>query len=119
MAAIAALLTTEDLLALPDDGIDRELIEGELREKPLTTRGVPHCLVTVNLSHALRDWLRRQPRPRGLLVAGEARVRLRRDPDTVVGIDLAYIAADLATQTGNDAKYIDGPPVLAARSAAT
>ena len=84
----------------------------------MTTRGVPHCLVTVNLSHALRDWLRRQPPSRGLLVAGEARVRLRRAPDTVVGIDLAYVAADLAARTGGPSMYLASFPVCVARSAA-
>jgi hypothetical protein len=27
-------MTTEELLALPEDGFDRELIRGQLREKP-------------------------------------------------------------------------------------
>ncbi len=42
MATTSSLMTAEELLALPDDGIDRELIRGELREYPMTTRGVPH-----------------------------------------------------------------------------
>ena len=38
MATTSSLMTAEELLALPDDGIDRELIRGELRENPMTTR---------------------------------------------------------------------------------
>ena len=76
MATASSLMTAEELLALPDDGIDRELIRGELREYPMTTRGAPHCLVTVNLSHLLREWLRQRPKPRGRLYAGDIRVRL-------------------------------------------
>jgi Uma2 family endonuclease len=106
-------MTAEELLALPDDGIDRELIGGELREYPVTTRGVPHCLVMVNLSHLLHAWLRQQPQPRGRLYAGNLPIRIRRDPDTFVGIDLAYISADLAAQTAKAARFIDGVPVLA------
>jgi Uma2 family endonuclease len=106
-------MTAEELLALPDDGIDRELIEGELREYPMSTRGTPHCNAMTNLAGLLRAWLRLQPRPRGRVYTGDVRVRICRDPDTFVGIDLAYIAADLAAQTAKDAKFIDGVPILA------
>jgi Uma2 family endonuclease len=44
---------------------------------------------------------------------GEARVRIRRNPDTFVGVDLAYISADLAARTPRDARFVDGVPVLA------
>lgn len=113
MATTSPLMTAEELLALPDDGIDRELIDGALRESPMTTRGAPHCLAMTNLAHLLRDWLKPQPRPRGRLYTGDIRVRVRRDPDTFVGVDLAYIAADLAARTADDTTFIDGVPVLA------
>ena len=39
MATITRLMTEEEFLALPeDDGVTRELIRGELRERPMTTR---------------------------------------------------------------------------------
>ncbi len=38
IAAEFQLMTTEQFLALPEDGVDRELIEGQLREKPMTVR---------------------------------------------------------------------------------
>jgi Uma2 family endonuclease len=106
-------MTAEELLALPDDGIDRELIDGELREYPVTTRGPAHCLAMSNLAHLLGVWWRQQARPRGWLLAGKVGVRIRRNPDTFVGIDLAYISADLAARTAKDATFIDGLPVLA------
>jgi Uma2 family endonuclease len=105
-------MTTEELLALPDDGIYRELIRGELREYPMTTRGTPHCLAMTNLSYLFADWLRKQPKPRGLVYTGEARVRIRRNPDTFVGIDLVDISADLAARTPHGARFVDGIPVL-------
>jgi Uma2 family endonuclease len=113
MATTTSLMTTEELLALPDDGVYRELIRGELREYPMTTRGYSHSLAMVNLSHLLRSWLERQPRPRGVVIGGEARIRIRRNPDTFVGIDLAYISPDLTSRTPRGARFVDGPPVLA------
>ena len=38
MATVAQEMTTDEFLKLPDDGVDRELIRGELRERPTTTR---------------------------------------------------------------------------------
>jgi Uma2 family endonuclease len=112
MATSSPLMTAEELLALPDDGIDRELIDGELRESPMTTRGAPHCLAMSNLAVLLGHWLRQQPRPRGRLYTGDICVRIRNNPDTFVGIDLAYFSAGLAAQIAEDATFIDGIPVL-------
>ncbi len=113
MAVGSQILTTEELLAMPDDGITRELIQGELRESDMTTRGRPHCRVEVRLSTHLFNWLVTQPQPRGQIYAGEIRVRLRRDPDTLVGIDLAYVSAAVEEQSGKDSSIVEGPPILA------
>ncbi len=67
-----------------------------------------------NLAGLLRNWLCQQPEPRGRLYTGDIRVRVDRDPDTFVGIDLAYISADLASETSDDALFIDGLPTVLA-----
>lgn len=113
MAVGSVLMTTEELLAMPDDGVDRELIQGELRESRMTTRGRPHCEVAAKLTFLLHQWRARQPSPRGKIYVGEIRVRLRRDPDTVVGIDLAYVSAAAEQATGSNSSFIEGPPTLA------
>jgi Uma2 family endonuclease len=113
MATTSSVMTTEELLALPDDGIDRELIRGELRESPMTTRSAPHCRAMSNLAFLLGDWVRKQPQPRGGVYTGDVRVRIERNPDTFVGIDLAYISADLAARTAKKALFFDGLPILA------
>jgi Uma2 family endonuclease len=113
MATTSSLMTAEELLALPDDGIDRELIRGELREHPMTTGSTPHSLVMTNLAKLIGLWLDQRPKPRGRLYTGDVRVRIRHDPDTFVGIDLAYISAELASQTADNARFIDGLPLLA------
>src|SRR4051794_18072242 len=105
MAVGTEILTTEELLAMPDDGVTRELIKGELRESDMTTRGRPHCRVEVRLSAILFAWLDRQPSPRGQVYAGELRVRLRRNPDTFVGIDLAYVSAEIEERSGKHSSF--------------
>src|SRR5262249_8333584 len=95
-------MTTADLLALPEDGMDRWLIRGELREKPRIFRNRDHARTTARLSHLLGNWLDQQPKPRGEVLGGEAGCRLRGDPDSTVGIDVVYISAELAAQQSDD-----------------
>ncbi|HME71268.1 MAG TPA: Uma2 family endonuclease [Myxococcota bacterium] len=105
-------MTTEELESLPEDGIDRELIRGQLREKPMTRRNRWHSTVEVSIAHFLRNWLDSQPKPLGLVVGGEAGFRLRRNPDSTVGIDVAFVSAEVAANEP-DATYFEGAPVLA------
>jgi Uma2 family endonuclease len=109
----STLMTTEQMLALPENGMDRELIRGELREKPMTRRNRRHSRSMVRIGTLLDNWLRQQPEPRGEIVGGEAGFRLSHNPDTTVGIDVAYVSAELASKTLADAFLYDGPPVLA------
>jgi Uma2 family endonuclease len=106
-------MTTEELLALPHNGMDRWLIRGQLREKPMTVRNRVHSRTMVRVSRFLDVWLDQQPKPRGSVLCGEAGVRLRRDPDTTVGIDVVYIPADLAGRESEETTLVDGVPVLA------
>jgi Uma2 family endonuclease len=106
-------MSTEELWSLPDDGKDRELIRGELREKPMTKRNRWHSRVLIRLAYFLEAWLEKQPEPRGQVLGGEAGVRLQRDPDTTVGIDLTYISAEVLARTPEGTPWAEGPPVLA------
>jgi Uma2 family endonuclease len=109
----SAVMTTDELLAMPQDGMDRWLIRGQLREKPRIVRDRGHGRVLARLGQLLVNWLDRQPEPRGEVLGGEAGVRLRRDPDTTVGIDVVYVGPELATQDSGDTQFVDGVPVLA------
>jgi Uma2 family endonuclease len=115
MSAVVAapLMTTEELLALPRNGNDRWLIRGQLREKPMTVRNRTHSRVMARIVYLLEKWLETQLEPRGQILCGEAGCRLRRNPDTTVGIDVVYIAANLAQQESTETTLIDGVPVLA------
>jgi Uma2 family endonuclease len=117
------LMTTEQFLALPDDGVERWLIRGQLREKPalvgqlrgkkMTVRNRLHSRVLIRVGYLLESWRQGQPAPRGSVLGGEAGVRLTRDPDTTVGIDVVYVSAELAARQPANTTLIDGVPVLA------
>lgn len=112
LTAPARHMTTEELLALPENGTDRWLIDGQLREKPMTVRNRWHSRAMARVSHYLVSWLDQQPAPRGAVLCGEAGCRLRRDPDTTVGIDVVYVGPELAHQEPDDTTLIDGVPIL-------
>ncbi len=105
--------TTEELLALPDDGIERWIIDGELREGGMTRRRYKHSRVQPRIAHQLLKWLDSQPLPRGDVVDGEAGFRIRENPTTTVGIDVAYIDANLAAEGVDEDGVLRGVPVLA------
>jgi Uma2 family endonuclease len=115
MSTLAAprIWTTEEMLALPDDGKERWLICGQLWEKPMTVRNRWHSRALARICYLLQCWLEGQPPPRGAVLAGEAGCRLRHDPDTTVGIDVAYIGPELAAGEPKDTTLIDGIPILA------
>jgi Uma2 family endonuclease len=105
-------VTTEQLLSLPDDGKERWLIAGEVRQKEMTRRNRGHSRVEIKIGYLLRKWLETQPEPRGEILGGEAGVRLRRNPDTTVGVDVAYFSAESADAHTADEGFIDAVPVL-------
>ncbi|HET6575443.1 MAG TPA: Uma2 family endonuclease [Fimbriiglobus sp.] len=110
------LMTLEEFQALPDDGVERWLIRGELWEKrdtDMTRRNRHHSVTEGRVTYLLCRWLGTQPEPRGEVVCGEAGFILRRNPDSAVGVDVAYIDAGMAAATPPDTAFFDGPPVLA------
>ena len=106
-------MTAEDLLGLPDDHVERELIRGELRERPRTLKNRRHSRAMARIGYLLEGWLETQPEPRGEVFGGEAGFRLRRDPDTTVGMDVAYVSAERLAANPDRAAWIEGPPLLA------
>jgi Uma2 family endonuclease len=118
-ATLTKPMTTEELLALPQDGTERWLIAGELREKPagwpekpMTLRNRFHSKLVSRICFFLESWRERQPPPRGEVLAGEAGVRLCRDPETTVGIDVVYISPEVAAQQTGDTTLVEGVPLL-------
>ena len=111
--------TTADLLAMPDDGVERWIIDGQLREKPsefpgatMTVRNRHHSKIMALIATALTNWTRTQPRPRGEAYCGEVGVLLPGSSSTV-GVDVVYATADVvAVQTDDNTTLLEGVPTL-------
>ncbi len=98
---------------MPEDGVDRWLIAGELRQGSSTKRNRFHSRIMVCTATELEIWCRSLPRPRGQMLAGEVGIRLRRNPDTTVKVDVAYVSHEVLTRQTDEVTIIDGVPTLA------
>lgn len=109
------VLTAADWEALPDEGGEHWLVRGQLRvisEDLMTKRNRWHSQLVVAIGACLKAWRDRLPLPRGVVLGGEAGCILQRDPDTVVGIDVAYFSPE-ALVADRATTLVDGPPILA------
>ena len=117
-----ARMSVEEFLALPDDGIHRELIGGIVREFPgdadegkgMTVRNRFHGQIQANVTGSLIEWWRTRPRPRGAIVCCESGFRLRGTVDSLVGIDVAVVSAELVAAMDPAEKIYNGAPIVAA-----
>ena len=113
MTTATAPMTVEEFLALPDDGTDRWLIAGELRERAMTTRNPFHSRSMTRAAQFLANWLDQQPAPRGQILTGDAGVRIEREPVTLFGVDVVYVSADVIARQPAETTMINGVPTLA------
>ena len=113
--AATRLMTADEFMALPDDGKERWLVDGQVYtlEDSMSVRNRIHSAVASNVTCFLRIWLFEQPEPKGWLHSGDGGFRLRNDPDVLIGADVAYASADLVAATPPDQVNYDGPPALA------
>jgi Uma2 family endonuclease len=119
-----AEMSVEEFLAIPEDGIHRELIRGKVREErnttPLEERGRPvtvrnrfHSRIVIRIGQLLANWMDGRPEPRGEVVGGEAGFWLQGTKESLVGIDVAVVSPELVAATGPKEKIFHGAPVLA------
>ncbi len=102
------LLTERDLEALPDDGLRHELEAGFLVAEP---QPFPlHAQIQTRLVAILDEFVR----PRGLgEVLSNAGFLLARDPDTVRGPDVSFVARDRWVTQARPNRFFPGAPDLA------
>ncbi len=109
-------MTVDDFLRAETtvmDGVYLELIDGELVERPMTTRSPQHALAVTRIGQALANWLDDQPTLEGAVYSGDVRCCLRHDPDTVVGIDVGVWYGENSVVPPNDPPLMGCPPSIA------
>ncbi|HLY25397.1 MAG TPA: Uma2 family endonuclease [Aggregatilineales bacterium] len=106
MVARERLYTAEDLLALPHDRGRYALVEGQLIE--MSPTGKPHGLVTNEIAFVVTAFARLHDL--GQVFGAETGFRVGKNPDTVYGIDVAFVSK-ARKQTGEG--YFEGAPDLA------
>jgi Uma2 family endonuclease len=84
------LMSAEELLALPDDHMRHELIEGELTT--MTPAGYEHGRVAFRVAVLLGQFLAKNPI--GDAFAAETGFWIGSDPDTVRAPDLAFVSRE-------------------------
>jgi Uma2 family endonuclease len=89
MTATGIRMTADELLGFPDNGMRRELIDGELHEMPAA--GGEHGFVGASILGDFLVFLRQHPEIGGGLFTAETGFRLTRNPDTVRAPDVAYV----------------------------
>ena len=114
--AVANDISLEEFLALPDDGVYREVRRGKLREyrgEASAPHDKWHSKTEARIAWLLRRWLDQQPLKTGEVYSGNVGSVLRSYPLTAVGIDVAYFDYDVANDDSSGSSFIDGPPILA------
>ncbi|MGL4421399.1 MAG: Uma2 family endonuclease [Gemmataceae bacterium] len=105
---------SDELFALPPrEDLERYLIAGELRELPMTLRTPWHAGPTAVLTMELGLWCRAQSAPRPMVFNGDVYFRLRQNPDTNVGVDVAIATATQVAALTPRGRYLEGAPLLA------
>jgi len=87
-------ITGEELLEMGDIGAC-ELIDGRI--VPMPPAGEEHGMVEFTLGRKLGNFV--EDHQAGRLVGGETGVYIRRDPDRIRGMDIAFIARERASAT--------------------
>ena len=108
MSTTTQLMTAEELLRLPDDSYRHELVRGELIT--MTLPGEEHGAVIMNIAAPMAQHVKRNGL--GVVYGAETGFQTERDPDTVMGPDVAFVAKDRVEKIGITKGYRFGAPDL-------
>lgn len=108
MATQVRTMTADELLALPEDGIRRELVAGELRE--MSPVGEEHAYVCQNINRSLDSHVFAHRLGR---VYPEYGYVLESDPDTVRAPDISFVSTATLSARAPGAGFRRGIPDLA------
>lgn len=104
------LMTADQLLKLPRDGVRRELVKGVLVE--MSPSGFDHGTIALTLATLLNVHVRAGRL--GKVAGTDTGFRLQRDPDTVRAPDVAFVAKDRLPSSEESAKFPSLAPDLVA-----
>lgn len=102
-------VTAEELLLMPDDGVRRELVSGEVRE--MAPAGNVHGRIILNITTPLDRHVRENGL--GIMFAAETGFEIAIDPDTVRAPDAAFVRRERVEEVGEVEGYWPGAPDLA------
>lgn len=108
-AVQARPVTADELLRMPDDGLRRELVRGELRVMTPTSR--PHGKVALRIGSRLEQHV--GAHGLGEAYAAETGFRVSSDPDTVLAPDVSFVGRERLKVVGHAEGFIPGAPDLA------
>jgi Uma2 family endonuclease len=109
MSTTTRLMTAEELLRMPRDGMRHELVQGELRTRPLNSAG--HGIVAMRASVPVGRYVAEHDL--GLSFGAGTGFLIAQNPDTVLAPDFAFVRRDHIPPTGIPRGYWPGPPDLA------
>jgi Uma2 family endonuclease len=109
MTTITQIMTAQDLLALPDDGLRYELVRGELRR--MSPAGRKHGRLVMNVSTPLDQYVRANQL--GEVYTAETGFILATSPDVVRAPDVSFVSAQRAAAVADEEGFFPGPPDLA------
>ena len=112
MATTQKLLTAEELLRLPDDGLRHELVAGELRT--MTPSGAEHGGIALWLGSLLLQHV--TSHQLGRVFGAETGFLLSKNPDTVRAPAAAFVSRERAAALGEVTGYWPGPRTWRSRS---
>ncbi len=114
--ATTAPVTLEEFLrreAEAPEGVTLELIDGEIVERPMSTRSPRHSQTLTLVGARLLSWLETQPGIVGSVNTGDVRCQLQRDPDRIVEIDIGVWIGPEFVDAPYEPPMYDVPPTVA------
>ncbi len=108
MATIDALLTAEQFAQLPDDGVPRELDQGEIVE--MNVPGFRHGQICAAIARILGNHA--YERRCGHVISNDSGVITQRNPDSVRGPDVSYYSYARLPADQCPVRYAAVPPEL-------
>ena len=114
MGTTTRLITADELLTMPHregrNDIRLHLIRGEL--KKMAPTGGTHGILCARLGAALNNFV--ESNQLGFVFGAETGFVMERDPDTVLGIDVAFVSSERMKAVENLEKFVPFAPDLAA-----